>query len=61
MVHLFYIFLERSSKKMEVGCSSRLVIIPTCILFAVGTTASDRGGFVMLFTWYVILVRAYAG
>ena len=39
---------------MDVGCSSRWVIIPTCVLFAGRTTASDRGGFVMLFTlfWY---------
>ena len=41
---------------MDAGCSYRCwVIISTCVLFAVRTTASDLGGFVMLFTvfWYV--------
>ena len=40
---------------MDVGCSSCCwVTIPTCVLFAVRTTASDLGGFVMLLTlfWY---------
>ena len=39
---------------MDVGCSSRWLIIPIYVLFAVGTTASDRGEFVILFTlfWY---------
>ena len=48
---------------MDAGCPSRCwVIIPTCVLFAVGTAASDLGGFVMLFTifWYVRLwARVY--
>ena len=38
---------------MGVGCSSRWrVIISICVLFVVRTTASDRGGFVMLFTLF---------
>ena len=48
--------VEGQKKKTNVGCSSRCwVIIPTtCVLFAVRATASDLGGFVMLFTlfWY---------